>query len=267
MKIDVAVCTYQSEKYLEQCLTSIEETVPINRLIIVDHYSTDRTIEIAKKHNAVIYFENVGLGHSRQIAIEHSETPILLFVDSDVVFYEHNWFERAVSLLSEEDRVGAVAVWTPPRLPQWRQKYVDFWWRNVPAVKGYGFSNVYLLLRKAIENIRIPNELGAYEQVYIRTYLKKRGWTWKAIPARGIHYYDFSDEKGAWLGAGNRVFYGIRMLPYFMMRRVVTAPLKGVPPALVYNDPMIIMRNAGYWINYLKGWLHPERYIVMKRES
>jgi len=49
MKIDVAVCTYQSERYLDECLTSVEKSVPINKLIVVDHYSTDKTIEIAKK--------------------------------------------------------------------------------------------------------------------------------------------------------------------------------------------------------------------------
>lgn len=65
MKIDVAVCTYQSEKYLDECLTSIEKAIPLNRLIIIDHHSTDKTIEIARRHNAEIHFENVGLGYAR----------------------------------------------------------------------------------------------------------------------------------------------------------------------------------------------------------
>lgn len=36
MKIDVAVCTYQSEKYLDECLMSVEKSVHINKLIVVD---------------------------------------------------------------------------------------------------------------------------------------------------------------------------------------------------------------------------------------
>lgn len=75
IKVDVAVCTYQSEKYLNQCLMSIQKTVPFHKLIVVDHYSTDKTIEIARKYDAEIYFENIGLGHARQVAIEHSNAP------------------------------------------------------------------------------------------------------------------------------------------------------------------------------------------------
>lgn len=147
MKVDVAVCTYQSEKYLDQCLTSIEKTVPIRKLIIVDHYSTDRTIEIAKRHNAEIYFESVGLGYARQLAIDHVETPIFLFVDSDVVFYEHDWFPKAASMLEDEQRVGAVGIWTPSRLPPWREKYANFWFKHVRALERHkaGFVNSYLI--------------------------------------------------------------------------------------------------------------------------
>lgn len=53
--MDVAVCTYQSEKFPDQCSTSIEQTVPVNRLIIVDHYSIrglwklPRNITLAKQ--------------------------------------------------------------------------------------------------------------------------------------------------------------------------------------------------------------------------
>jgi glycosyltransferase involved in cell wall biosynthesis len=41
MNVNVAVCTYQNERFLDRCLTDIEQTVPINRLIIVNHYSAN----------------------------------------------------------------------------------------------------------------------------------------------------------------------------------------------------------------------------------
>lgn len=266
MKTDVAICTYQSEKYLDQCLTSIEKSVPVNRLIIVDHYSTDRTVEIANKHNALIYFENVGLGYARQIAMELVETSVFLFVDSDVVFHSYDWFPKALSLIDEQKKVGGVGLWTPPRLPPWRQKYVNFWWGKIPQIKRHGFVNAYLILKKAVEDIKIPSILGAYEHVYIAYYMKKYGWTVKVMPVKGIHYYDFPNEKGAWLGAGQRVFLGIRPLPKLLFRRVLTAALKAVPPAFTYNDPSVIINNTMYWIKFLKGWLRPERYINLKRK-
>jgi glycosyltransferase involved in cell wall biosynthesis len=108
MKVDVIVCTYKSERYLEQCLTSIEQFISLNQLIVVDHYSPDRTIEIAKRHNAVIYYEEYSLGNARQVGINQSKTPIFIFVDSDVVFYDGRWFPRAVSIVGEKAKIGGL---------------------------------------------------------------------------------------------------------------------------------------------------------------
>ncbi|MEM3874845.1 MAG: glycosyltransferase family 2 protein [Candidatus Bathyarchaeia archaeon] len=265
--MDVAVCTYQSEKYLDECLTSIENTVPFKKLIVVDHYSTDKTIEIAKKHKAEIYFESVSLGYARQIAIEHSNAPFILFVDSDVVFYDDKWFKSAVELFKNDENVGAIGIELPAKLPPWRRKYVNFWWKTVPQIRKRSFANVYFLRRKAIEGIKIPYQLGAYEHVFIRNYVAKRGWKIYVIPGNGLHYYDYPEWKSAWLGAGSRFFGDEKVvdLPKMLIRRILTAFLKAVPPAIVHNDPSIIINNTLYWFRYLKGWLKPEDYITIKR--
>jgi glycosyltransferase involved in cell wall biosynthesis len=268
IKVDVAVCTYQSEKYLDECLTSIENMVPFNKLIVVDHYSTDKTVEIAKKHKAEIYFENVSIGYARQVAIEHSKAPFILFVDSDVVFYDDNWFKSAIGLFKDEKKkVGAIGIEIPARLPPWRRKYVDFWWKTVPQIRTPSFSNVYFLRRQAIKGIKIPDCLGAYEHVFIRSYVAKKGWKIYVIQGNGLHYYDYPDWKGAWLGAGSRVFGDekVKDLPKMLIRRVLTACLKAVPPAIAHNDPSIILHNTLYWFRYLKGWLKPDKYIMLKR--
>ena len=270
MDVDVAICTYNSEKYLDECLESIRQYVPFKRLIVVDHYSTDRTVEIAKRHGAEIYFENVGLGHARQVAIDHSNAPFILFVDSDVIFYDGVWFKKCVRLFKNERlRIGAIGIDTPLALPEWKRKYDQFWWKNVPQIKKTFFHNVYFFRRKAIEGIRIPDCLGAYEQIYLKKFVESRGWKVCVVAANGAHFYDFPDWKGAWLGAGER-FFGhtkLKKLPYVLIRRVLTAPLKAIPPAIAYNDPSIIIHNSRYWLRYLMGWLKPYDYIVMKRQK
>lgn len=269
MKIDVAVCTYQSERYLDECLTSVEKSVPINKLIIVDHHSTDRTIEIAKKHNAEIYFENVGLGYARQIAIDHVETPVFMFLDSDVVFFSYDWFEKAISLMGRRkngEEIGGVVVFTPVIHNPQRQKYVDFWWKVYPWKKTISFlPQSTLYLKNALEEIKIPSILGSYEQVYMEHYMRKRGYTYAAIEVKGRHYYDFPDKKAAWMGAGDRLFSGLKPLLNILTKKVLTAPLKAVPPAVFMRDPLIILWNTRYWFGYLKGWLQPEEYTKMKR--
>ena len=49
MQIDVVVLTKNSERTLEKCLNSIYKNIPVNRLIVIDGYSTDRTMKIVKK--------------------------------------------------------------------------------------------------------------------------------------------------------------------------------------------------------------------------
>jgi len=267
MKIDVAVMTYNSERYLDECLSSVEKSVPINKLIVVDHHSTDRTVEIAKAHDALIFFENVSLGFARQLAIDTIKTPVFMFVDSDVVFYTTDWFPVALSMLSEEKKIGAVIMALPTTYPSSRGKYAKWWWRKVPMIRRFGFTTgSTLIMKKAIEGIRIPNVLTAREDRWIELHMLKKGWKYEMLLTNGIHYFDFGEEKKAsWGGANERILTGLKPLPYLLMRRILTAPLKAIPPAIAYNDPKIIFWNTKHWFSYLQGWLKPDEYREMKR--
>jgi glycosyltransferase involved in cell wall biosynthesis len=270
MDVDVAVCTYNSEKYLDECLKSIRKYVSCSRLIVIDHYSTDKTVEIAEKYGAEIYFENIGVGYARQLAINRSDAPFILFVDSDVVFFDDLWFKKCIKLFRDEKlRAGAIGVDTYVKLPDWRMKFNEFWWKNVSLARRTYFHNVYFLRRRAIEGIKIPNCLGAFEHIYIKRYVEKRGWKIYIVHGNGMHYYDFPDWKGAWIGAGERAFGHVKIkhLPLMLIRRVLTAPLKAIPPAIAFNDPSIVVHYSRYWFRYFKGWLKPYNYIFLKRKE
>lgn len=94
VKIDVAFCTYNSAKYLDACLNGIEQVFDVNNLIVVDHYSTDGTIEIAKRHGANIYFENQGFAYALNLAIQKARTDIFAIIDSDVVLTKGQWVSQ-----------------------------------------------------------------------------------------------------------------------------------------------------------------------------
>ena len=51
MKISVVIHTYNSEKFLERVLNSVSG---FDEIVICDMYSTDKTLEIAKKYNTRI---------------------------------------------------------------------------------------------------------------------------------------------------------------------------------------------------------------------
>ena len=49
--IDVVMLTKNSEHLLDKCLVSIYANVPVNNLIVVDGFSTDRTLKIVDAFN------------------------------------------------------------------------------------------------------------------------------------------------------------------------------------------------------------------------
>jgi glycosyltransferase involved in cell wall biosynthesis len=268
--IDVAVMTYNSERYLEESLSTLFKAVPVGRLIVVDHYSSDKTVEIAEKYGAEVYYENVGLGYARQLALKHIETPVFYFHDSDVVYYSpYNWAEKILQRFSEEPKIGSVvAKVSYVNYPSPRAKYVRFWWSHVPAMEKQGYTTGSTFIRKeAVEDIIIPSMLDAREDRFIELYILKKKLKIDYVKVEGIHYFDYTGEKGYWAGANERLLAGLGVLPRLLARRILTAPIKAIPPMLAYGDPEILRWNTLHWLSFLKGFLNPAKYRKMKRES
>jgi glycosyltransferase involved in cell wall biosynthesis len=179
MKVDVAVLTKNSQKILRKCLDSIYKNVPVNRLIVVDGYSTDKTLEIIKEfddlHRNIIVIQDRGTrGTARQKAIEAVETEWFMFVDSDVVLCD-KWFDLALKLI--EDDVGAVwgiEIWSVVRNPLVLRLFKQI---TMKIFESRGGTHDLLVRRKAIEDIRIPPDLHVYEDAFIKSWIRKRGYT------------------------------------------------------------------------------------------
>lgn len=82
MNISVVIHTYNAEKYLDRCLSSVSDA---DEIIICDMHSTDKTIEIAQNHGCkIVYFENVGFAEpARNFANSQVTSDYFLVLDSD----------------------------------------------------------------------------------------------------------------------------------------------------------------------------------------
>ena len=270
LKVDVAVMTYNSEKYLKESLSSLLKAVPVNRLIVIDHYSSDRTVKIAREYGAEVHYENIGLGYARQLALKYIETPIFYFHDSDVVYHPpYNWAEKAIQRFQKDPCLASiVAKVSYTNYPTTRAKYVRFWWSHVPALETRGFTTGSTFIRKqAVEDIKIPPLLDAREDRFIELHILKKKLKIDYIRVEGIHHFDYTAEKGYWAGANERLLVGSKALPYLLVRRILTAPVKAIPPMLAYKDPNILIWNTTHWLHFLKGFLNPIKYRKMRRET
>ena len=84
--VTLCMIVKNEEKYLERCLKSVVGKV--DEIIVVDTGSTDSTIEIAKKYNAVIkHFEWVDdFSAARNYSIKDVRTEYILILDADEYF-------------------------------------------------------------------------------------------------------------------------------------------------------------------------------------
>ena len=87
--ISIVIPTYNSEKTIKRALNSVlNQSYKKWEAIIIDSYSTDKTIELIKSYRCkkikILYVsKNKGLAKARYIGIKEARGNIVAFLDSD----------------------------------------------------------------------------------------------------------------------------------------------------------------------------------------
>lgn len=193
MQVDVVLLTKNSEHLLCKCLTSIYQNVPIKNLIVIDGFSTDRTLEILEKFNRkygnVLLVQMEGSrAKARTEGIRRVSTEWFMFVDSDVLLCK-DWFKKAQSDLASG--VGAVWGLNVDVLPNVKNKRILKLQSMIArqCFKLRGGMHDTLILRKAVEGIQIPEQLHAYEDAYIVRWVEKHGY--KAVVGSDVYCFHY----------------------------------------------------------------------------
>jgi glycosyltransferase involved in cell wall biosynthesis len=188
-QVDVVLLTKNSEHLLGKCLRSIYQNVPIKNLIIIDGFSTDRTLEILQKFNrkhgnVSVVQMNGSRAKARTEGIHRVSTEWFMFVDSDVILCK-DWFRKAQADLA--NGVGAVWGLNIDVLPNIKNKRIlrlqCMIARQCFNLRG-GMHDT-LILRKAVEGIKIPEHLHTFEDAFIAQWIEAHGY--KAVI--GNHIY------------------------------------------------------------------------------
>lgn len=95
MRFSIITCTYNSEKFISFCLESIaKQTFPDFEVIIVDSYSTDKTIDIIKKFDQKIPIrifrqKKSGISKAMNLGIRKATGEFLIHLHSDDLFFDN----------------------------------------------------------------------------------------------------------------------------------------------------------------------------------
>ena len=178
MPIDVIVLTKNSERMLRECLCSVYRNVPVNRLIIVDGYSTDKTLDIVeefqRKHGNVLLLQDRGnRATARQKGISRVETEWFMFVDSDVVL-SRGWFRKAKKhIAADVGAVWGIEVWSTLRNPLVLKLFL---WVTRKIFDIRGGTHDTLIRTDAVRDIKIPKSLHVFEDAYIMDWITRKGY-------------------------------------------------------------------------------------------
>ncbi len=104
MKISAVILTKNEEKNIGRCLESLKWC---DEIIVIDDFSKDRTINIAKSRGARIYQRKLGNDFSQQrnFGLKKAKNNWVLFIDADEVVPHSLATEIVRRLKKEQDRI------------------------------------------------------------------------------------------------------------------------------------------------------------------
>ncbi len=237
------ICTFNSSETLRGCLASIAKLSRNSQLLVVDHHSSDDTIEIAKSFGARIIFEDRGLGRARQICFDNTNTKFLVFVDSDVEILRSDFLELATRAL-EDKKIGAVVGMAAGH------KF------------AYGLPASLLVLRKSdFEGRIVPDYIDARETFFIQKRLDQLKLKTSYIFGSIIHRSKYRRYKPEWEGANTRILPSsmIKELS-FTLRVILLLTLNSRSVKNVLYLPI-------FYAKFFRGFANPSPWIRLRRED
>lgn len=114
IKFSYIIPTLNEGAYIGRCISTIKKQKRRDyEVIIVDSCSRDKTVPIARKFGARVFFERrKGPGIARNTGAKHAKGEILIFPDADVVF-PANFLDGIESNFSRKTVIGGICKLVP----------------------------------------------------------------------------------------------------------------------------------------------------------
>lgn len=112
MKITLAICMYNAEKYIDETLESVmAQTMQNFHLLVVDDCSIDGSVDVVKtffdahprQYELVRFETNQGICHARHFAERHATTQYMMFQDADDVLLPDAIEKMYAKIISDAD--------------------------------------------------------------------------------------------------------------------------------------------------------------------
>lgn len=180
MKVSIIIPTFNEEEYLPILLESIrKQDMDDYEIIVADADSTDKTVEIAKKYNAIVVKGGMpGVGRNNGAKIAKGE--LLIFLDSDLEMTE-GYLKNTIKEFEEENLDIAITQ----MLPSNERSYYKIL---------HKIANMFMI---AVETIK-PHGAGCYGIISKKSYHDKIGGFDESLSfGEDTDYIEKIGEKGS----------------------------------------------------------------------
>jgi glycosyltransferase involved in cell wall biosynthesis len=263
--IQIFIPTWNSERTIKECIESLKQTNLDIDITVVDNFSTDATVKIARSARAKTVSLKANVGQARTWICRNATTDWFVMVDSDAMACD-GWLEQLFTFKDsfKDRRLAAVCcsplerqVTNDVKLKRALQanstksaKYYSKPFKN----EGRFAVSLCLVRTDAVRNFETNH--AVLEDILFGWYVNDHGWNYYTVPIPYFHK--------PLLTKGNTVRRARIMGAW--MRKIRYTSL----PALLFNLFRVPAtspcgaktQNFKVYVNLIVGWLTHSRYTT-----
>lgn len=202
MKLDIVFVTYNSSKWIDNCLKSIlNSTFDLKNvtLIFYDNNSSDDTVEKLNqvstknksKFNDIIIVRgdnNKGFGYGNNIGASYGKSPYVFFLNIDTEINKDTLEQLSKSILDSEENIG---IWELAQKPYEHPKYYD----PITLETTWASGACMVIRRNVFEEIGgFDKNIFMYcEDVELSWNTRKHGYKIKYLYNVPITHYSYTE--------------------------------------------------------------------------
>jgi glycosyltransferase involved in cell wall biosynthesis len=274
MKVSIIVPTYNEEKNIKDCISTLkEQSYKDFEIIIVDDGSTDGTLKILSviPDIRIIKASHQGAGPARNLGAEKANGEILVFVDADMTFNK-NFISNLIKPILAGKTKGTFS----------KEEYVSNWnniwsecWNinsNLPPRKRlpFDYPNKQKVFRAILKSEFISVGgfgVGGYTDDW--TLSEKLGYL--AEEAKNAVFYHKNPEslrevftQAKWIGK-RKYKYGLVGVTYALFRSSLPiSKLVGIKKSIQFKKPAFLIFKIVYDFGIFVGILE---YLIFGKKS
>ena len=201
MDLDIIIVTYNSEKWLEECINSIENQRDIDlkkiNLYFVDNKSKDNTIEELKKYkektklgsfNIIENNKNLGFGQANNLGFEKGKADFVFFLNHDTKLDNDSLKNMKDAMLNSEKEF---AMWEFRQKPYEHPKYYD----PLTGETSWASGACFIIKREIFKLVKgFDKKIFMYaEDVDLSWKVRLYGYKIKYVPNATLTHYCYKE--------------------------------------------------------------------------